>query len=324
MKRRLLSLSAVVAGLVLGMGALTTGGNAQAQESPQATLDAVVTAWNAGDAEAFLSYLTPDALMDIVGIEYTVEAVEANMEETGPIADYSLSNLRIEGGAFTGLVELQFEGGFGLFELWTFQDTDDGWVIAGSEPASRPIPPGVPTVDMTLQEYAFVYNEAAIQAADGNFAFEVTNAGEEEHEIVVLGIDSDQSLQELLEAGDPESEDLPEGLEFITFGGIFEPGETGTTVFDQPLGPGRYGLVCFIPSPEGVPHAFLGMISEFEIGGGPVDDGDDDNGGSSPITPPSTGNGGLLDASTDSSVLVVVAAMLVFGGLGGLFAFRRA
>lgn len=338
-KRRLLSLSAVVAGLVLGMGALALGGSAQAQESPQATLDAAVEAWNAGDAEAFAALFNDEGLQTEFGTTRAdaVEFLEGEMEGTGPIASAELSDLRLEGGAFTGIVDIQFEAGISLYEEWTFVETADGYVIGPTEPASRPIPPGVPAVDMTLQEYAFVYNEAAIQAADGNFAFDVTNVGEEEHEIVVLSIDSDQSLLELLQASDPESEELPAGVEFVTFGGFFPPGAEGTTLFDQPLGPGKYGLVCFVPSPEGVPHAFLGMVSEFEISGGLAGGGGTSDGGAGggstggggtgggPITPPSTGSGGLLDgATTSSSIMLAMASVLVVAGLGGLFALRRA
>jgi hypothetical protein len=247
------------------------------------------------------------------------------MEETGPIADYEVTNLRLEGGAFTANVSLQFEAGFSIFQLWTFQSTDDGWVVAGSEDVSRPIPPGVPAVDMQLDEYAFIYNEAAINAADGNFAFSVSNVGEEDHEVVLLANDSGEPILDLLaEAG--EDEDLPQGVEFVTFGGVFEPGATGTVVLDQPLSSGTYALVCFLPSPDGTPHAFLGMVSEFTIGSGPVDGG----GGAAPggggtISPPNTGDAGLRSAGGDTAtwLMLGIAVTLVLGGAAG-FARSRA
>lgn len=323
-KRRLLSLTAVVAGLVLGMGALALGGNgAQAQApTPEGAVEGAVAAWNDGDAEEFLSYFTPDGWMAVAGIEYSVEAVEADMEETGPIADSNVTDLRIEAGVFTGTVELQFEAGFALFQVWTFEDTDDGWVVSGAEEAIRPIPPGVPAVDMTLQEYAFVYNEAAIQAADGNFAFSVTNAGEEEHEIVLFEITTDDPLSDVVDAIAESGEDeQPEGVGAIEFLGFFGPGTEGTAIPSAPLAAGRYGLICFVGSPEGVPHAFLGMVSEFNVsGGGPVDGG----GGAGPITPPSTGDAGLLGSGTGTATWLVLglALTLVLGGTAGLVRSR--
>jgi hypothetical protein len=320
----LLSFAAVVGGLVLAMAAVTPpdrGAHAQAP-SPEETVAGAVEAWNSGDAEAFLGYFTPEALEQIVGIEPTVAAVEADMEETGPIASYEVSRLRIEGGGFTAIVDLQFEAGFSVYGRWSFEETDDGWVISGGEPASRPIPPGVPAVDITLQEYAFVYNEDAINAADGNFAFSVTNTGEEEHEIVLFEITTDAALGDVVDAiAASGEEEQPEGVGAIEFLGFFEPGQEGTAVPSAPLAAGRYGLICFIPAPDGTPHAFLGMVSEFRVGSGPVDGGT----GGGPITPPSTGDAGLLDAGgTMSWLLFGLAFVLVLGGTAGLIRSRMA
>ena len=319
---RLLSLTGVVAGMMLGMGVLAFGsGDARAQApTVEGTVEGAVAAWNDEDAEAFLGYFTPEGWMAVSGVEPTVEAVQADMEETGPIADYSVTDLKLAGGDFTATVELTFEVGFVLYQIWTFDETDDGWVVSGAEELSRPIPPGVPAVDMTLQEYAFVYSEAAINAADGNFAFDVTNAGEEEHEIVVFAIDSDKPLLELLESADLESEEEPEGLSFAAFGGFFAPGTSGTAVFDQPFAPGKYGLACFVSSPDGIPHAFLGMVSEFTVSGGlaPAP------GGGGGITPPNTGDAGLLDTGygTASWLVLSLALTLVLGGTIGLVRSR--
>jgi hypothetical protein len=41
------------------------------------------------------------------------------------------------------------------------------------------------------------------------------------------------------------------------------PGSTTSVAVD--LAPGRYGLVCFLPDPDGQQHAQKGMSSEFRI-----------------------------------------------------------
>jgi plastocyanin len=29
--------------------------------------------------------------------------------------------------------------------------------------------------------------------------------------------------------------------------------------------PGNYGVLCFVPAPDGTPHAFMGMQKEFTV-----------------------------------------------------------
>lgn len=316
---RLLSLASLAAGMVLGMGALALGnGGAQAQSNAvQATLDVAVDAWNDEDAATFVSYFTDEGLQAQFGVTRAeaVAAIQEEMEGTGPILSAEASDIVLAGGAFTAAVELQFAVGFVVYEEWEFVQTAEGLKIGANSPLSRPIPPGVPVVDMTLQEYAFVYNEAALQAADGNFAFSVSNEGAEEHEIIVFRLTGNGSLLDLLSDADFESEEAPEGIEFVAFGGFYEPGTEGTAVFDAPFAPGRYGLVCFIPAPNGVPHVMLGMASEFTISGGLAPS----PGGGGSITPPNTGDAGLLAGGQGAATWLVlgIALTLVLAGTAG-------
>jgi len=318
-KLRLLSLAAVVAGVVLGMGALTLKGNgaeAAPEDDIEAMLQAAVEAWNEEDIATFISYWTEQGLQGQFdfGEEDPAAFIAADREDTGPIASIAVTDLFITSGNASGIVDLQFEEGFSLFEEWKFIFQDGGWKIDGNEPAFRPIPEGVPAVPITLQEYVFVYNEDAILAADGNFAFEVTNVGQQEHEILIFRITSAAPLTDVVQtiAGLGEDEE-PEGIEFVTFGGFFEPGTEGTVILPEPLSPGRYGLVCFVPAPDGTPHALLGMASDFSVGS------------AAPITPPSTGDGGLLGEQTSEAawLLLGVALTLVLGGTVGVVNSRR-
>jgi hypothetical protein len=308
----------------LGIGVLSLGGgNAQAapEDDIEAMLQAVREAWNEEDIETFVSYWTPEGLADqfAYGDEDPVEFIEGDRAETGPIASISVTDLFVTSGNATGIVEIHFEVGFVLYEEWKFYFLDGGWKIGPGEPAYRPIPPGVPAVDLTLQEYAFGYNEAALQAADGNFAFRVYNAGEEEHEVVIFANNTGDAILDVL-AATGEDEEFPPGVELVTFGGFFEPGGTGTVVLDQPLSSGKYALVCFLPAPDGTPHAFLGMVSEFTTGSGPAAPG----GGGGGITPPSTGDGGLLggDGGVTAWLLLGLAMTLALGGTAGLVRSR--
>jgi hypothetical protein len=87
-------------------------------------------------------------------------------------------------------------------------------------------------------------------------------------------------------------------------------------VLTEALGPGRYAMVCFIPAPDGVPHALKGMVSEFTVGGTTTAGG--------AIRPPSTGSGGLLPADAGfASAGYAFSAALVLAGAAGLIASRR-
>jgi hypothetical protein len=310
----------VVAGLALAAGALTFS-EQRAQAAPEddiaAMLQDLKEAWNSQDFETFTSLWT-EALKEYfdIGDEDLVAFFEEEFENTGPIASLTVTDLFVTSGNASGLVDIQFEAGFSIFEEWSFIFQDQMWKIDGAEPAFRPIPEGVPVVDMTLQEYAFVYNPAAIQAADGNFAFSVTNVGQEEHEIVLLELTTSAPLGDVVEALEQtgEEEEDPEGVVFLEFMGFFEPGQMGTAIPSSPLAPGRYALVCFLEAPDGTPHVALGMISEFSVGqlagGG--------------ITPPSTGDGGLLgEERTSMWALLGVALILVLSGSAGLVMSRK-
>jgi hypothetical protein len=61
--------------------------------------------------------------------------------------------------------------------------------------------------------------------------------------------------------------DVP-GVKFIAGTGA-APGEKSNVVFAEPLGPGRYVMICFRPDttegPDGPPHALKGMVHEFIV-----------------------------------------------------------
>jgi hypothetical protein len=323
-KLRLLSISAVVAGLVLGAGALgmqTDRAQAAPEDDITATFEAAVAAWNAQDAEAFADLFTDAGLLNAFDLTRDeLDVLEEEMASTGPIANATISDIFATSGQATAIVDIQFEQGFSIFEEWgfLFDFTAGGWLINHSETASRPIPEGVPAVQMLLDEYSFNYNAAAIQAADGNFAFQVSNVGEEEHEIVLFEITTSAPLGDVVDAIAESGEDeQPEGVGAIEFLGFFTPGTDGTAIPSAPLAQGRYGLICFIPAADGTPHAFLGMVSEFTVG-------QEAGGGSTPITPPSTGDAGLLGASdgTATWLMLGVALVLLSGGAAGFIVSR--
>ncbi len=112
-------------------------------------------------------------------------------------------------------------------------------------------------------------------------SFRLVNGGQEDHELVIVRANegTTETLEELL-AMPPEQTDKLLTTAGIVFANVGQT-SVGTLTLDQE---GRYFAVCFIPqgtksgvspSPaagssgpqEGTPHALLGMVAEFTVGG---------------------------------------------------------
>lgn len=133
---------------------------------------------------------------------------------------------------------------------------------------------GWDTVEVTAVDYSFSGMPAEVDA--GTFAIDFGNDGTELHEMAILRINDGvtEGIQELLAL--PEEEAM---AKVTPVGGAFAmPGESDTTFVA--LEPGRYALLCFVPTgatPDtmeamesgvfegGPPHAMQGMISEFTV-----------------------------------------------------------
>lgn len=153
---------------------------------------------------------------------------------------------------------------------------------SGGEPVSG-------TINVTGQDYSFG-GVPDVAASGAEFTF-TNNSEAEVHEMVLVKVADveTRTIEELLELPEDESDTL------VEFQGVLValPGEEGS----NPEGagssitvtePGRYAIVCFIPQgadPEmvaeamagggesegppdmgdGTPHAFLGMVAEFQV-----------------------------------------------------------
>jgi len=110
-------------------------------------------------------------------------------------------------------------------------------------------------IDVTAVEYAFQGVPEELTA--GRTSFALTNAGVEDHEMVLFRLNDgvDMTLDDLLDAGEEAFADLT--FTGVAFGG---PDTTAYTVVD--LEPGTYFLLCFIPvggGDDGPPHFMEGM-----------------------------------------------------------------
>jgi hypothetical protein len=277
----------------------------------QASLAATQAAWNRKDVNAFLNGFTTEGALNEFG-EDTIELVRQLLPEfigDPPISRIVANNIMSTGpNTATAIVDL-YLGPLVERHQYQFLNVGGVWKINGGPIIDFPVPAGTATIPVRLQEFAFIFDRTA--TTGGNFAFRVTNAGQQFHELALAKIPANANLQELL-----ASEEDVEGFEFI--GAVFAaPGETTNMVFSQPLSAGRYAMVCFIPDERtGTPHAFLGMVSEFTIGAG--------GGGGGTVRPPSTGDGGLVGESSSKDALLIGGILSLLAGGAVALTTRRA
>jgi plastocyanin len=135
---------------------------------------------------------------------------------------------------------------------------------SASAPASvEPSPSAAAVQDLAVTgtEYAF---EAPASIPAGITKITLTNAGKEEHQAQVAGIAAGKTLEDLttaLQGGDENA-----ALAMLTLSGGptgVVPGASVATTSD--LKPGQYVFLCFVPSPDGVPHIAKGMIAPIEV-----------------------------------------------------------
>ena len=212
------------------------------------------------DVEFFLGHVTDAFLENYVGM--TREECRQNAQDCvgDPGSAGSLQNTQVTGDKAT--TEAQFVFGEDTEENQVHLVREDGdWKIDDLRAVPRDIPEGVKRVSLALDEFSFEFDPEAVKG--GDFAFEVHNAGGQRHEVRVAKIPADLDLEAAV-----TSEDQPEGVEDIAYQGPFAPGDEGSVVFDEPLTPGRYALVCFLPDkddPEETPHAIKGMFADFTV-----------------------------------------------------------
>ncbi len=107
--------------------------------------------------------------------------------------------------------------------------------------------------------YAFEFLGGSTVTANEVITLNITNKGSELHEAAAV---------QLPEGADPMGIlDGSVAFEDVTFLGVaypIRPGETFDLAFVD-LEPGVYTLVCFVPGPDGAPHAAHGMVAQFEV-----------------------------------------------------------
>jgi uncharacterized cupredoxin-like copper-binding protein len=117
-------------------------------------------------------------------------------------------------------------------------------------------------IEVKGAEYAFVMPD---QVEGGVVTFVTSNIGKELHEYAFGRIDEGKTLDDVKKVLAKPEGDPPAWFKDVAGVPVLSPGEEITVT--RKLEPGTYVFLCFIPSPNGVPHYDLGMIKSLEIVG---------------------------------------------------------
>ena len=118
-----------------------------------------------------------------------------------------------------------------------------------------------PVVRVVSREFTF---EAPDRIPAGAVTFELLNEGAEPHHAWIVRLEDGHDLSEYMEAVHEGRGATPPWA--VDMGGpmvMMEPGAISNATIE--LTPGRYALVCHVPSPDGIPHLAKGMAKEFIV-----------------------------------------------------------
>jgi len=234
------------------------GGDDEASADVQATLEAVVDAWNAEDVDAVLVHFTNAGLLSSFGASTREEAAATLPEVMGATIVLGELEINVDGDASTAEAKQWAIGATLDPRLLSLTKEGDAWLIDNEEKFPAEIPEGTTSVDLKALEYEFTFDESAITS--GNLAFAVENTGAEEHIVDLFRVPADMDIDQAL-----RSDEEATGIESIGATPPIEPGGESTMVFTGPLPAGRYALLCFVEAADGEEHALKGMWGDFTI-----------------------------------------------------------
>lgn len=128
-----------------------------------------------------------------------------------------------------------------------------------ARPAPQAAAPNVVTV--IASDYAFAGPDT-IPA--GVTTLRMVNSGREPHQAGLIRVDSGKTIAELEVAMSAPGAPLSWAV-FVGGANMVVSGDTSNAT--QLLTPGRYVLICFIPSPDGKPHFVKGMVRPLVVKG---------------------------------------------------------
>jgi len=229
-----------------------------------AAIENYIACTNSGDPAKFVALETENYLTYNYGSTNPYDAIASEEEGGGvTIQLVSINNpVTYSDGRVGAEVDAIANDHWYVKVAWTFTEEDGYWKL-DEETFLTPEPDGdTAVVGVALgsadNEYSITPNTPSNTQSEV-LVFHVTNGGAEAHEMIVLQLPAGADPAGLLDGS--------VSFDQVTFiGGVFglEPGDAQDLALVN-LEPGDYTLICFFPSPDGTPHAALGMVATFTV-----------------------------------------------------------
>lgn len=118
---------------------------------------------------------------------------------------------------------------------------------------------GIRQVTVTANDFAF---DAPDTIPAGLTEVRLLNKGTEMHHVWLIRLESGKTMKDLFDAMGPHG-GMPAWARDV--GGPNTPGPNGEATAILRLNPGRYAMICVIPSKDGKPHVMKGMAKEVTV-----------------------------------------------------------
>lgn len=135
-----------------------------------------------------------------------------------------------------------------------------GGAVGAQEATPSPLALNYPELRMVATDYAF---EVTGEVAAGLTLITLENNGAEPHHAQLMQLTEGESPETLQVAMGQGPEEMFGLGRFV--GGPSAVGPGGQTQVILNLDPGQYVALCFVESPDGVPHLAKGMVQAFEV-----------------------------------------------------------
>jgi hypothetical protein len=134
-------------------------------------------------------------------------------------------------------------------------------LVSGGCVASADTAPAVLTLSYVATDYSF---DGPATAPSGLTEFRMINQGGELHHIALIRLEEGRTMLDLFAAMQEGATTFPSWAREV--GGPSAAGPGGEIASTVLLEPGRYAVLCFIPSPhDGIPHVMKGMAMELDV-----------------------------------------------------------
>ena len=119
--------------------------------------------------------------------------------------------------------------------------------------------PAANVVTIKATDYSF---DAPAEIPAGLTTLRLVTSGKEMHHATFIKLEDGKTADDFKQAMQKEG---PPAAWMMMAGGPNPPRPGGTTEETQLLEPGNYVIVCFVPSPDGVPHIAKGMVRPITV-----------------------------------------------------------